>query len=101
MSRPAAIREDRTRGGRSTYQCSYTVPPTLVAPSAGGATSGSHSDPLQMASQVKSEPADGAPPDGRPATPPLLKVRDGVTDRAGPSQSCVMRLTNYSETRPR
>lgn len=28
-----AIREDRTRGGRSTYQCSYTVPmlsPSLV-----------------------------------------------------------------------
>ena len=21
-----AIREDRTRGGRSTYQCSYTLP---------------------------------------------------------------------------
>ncbi|XP_049804888.1 nuclear hormone receptor FTZ-F1 beta isoform X1 [Schistocerca nitens] len=26
-----AIREDRTRGGRSTYQCSYTLPPSLVA----------------------------------------------------------------------
>lgn len=28
-----AIREDRTRGGRSTYQCSYTLPmlsPSLV-----------------------------------------------------------------------
>lgn len=25
-----AIREDRTRGGRSTYQCSYTVPANLV-----------------------------------------------------------------------
>ncbi|XP_014242707.1 nuclear hormone receptor FTZ-F1 beta [Cimex lectularius] len=25
-----AIREDRTRGGRSTYQCSYTVPAGLV-----------------------------------------------------------------------
>ncbi|XP_066999623.2 nuclear hormone receptor FTZ-F1 beta [Anabrus simplex] len=28
-----AIREDRTRGGRSTYQCSYTLPASLVAPS--------------------------------------------------------------------
>jgi hypothetical protein len=28
----AAIREDRTRGGRSTYQCSYTLPASLVAP---------------------------------------------------------------------
>jgi len=26
-----AIREDRTRGGRSTYQCSYTIPPELHA----------------------------------------------------------------------
>ena len=24
-----AIREDRTRGGRSTYQCSYTLPPGI------------------------------------------------------------------------
>jgi len=27
-----AIREDRTRGGRSTYQCSYTLPANLVTP---------------------------------------------------------------------
>lgn len=25
-----AIREDRTRGGRSTYQCSYTLPPGMA-----------------------------------------------------------------------
>lgn len=25
-----AIREDRTRGGRSTYQCSYALPPSLA-----------------------------------------------------------------------
>ncbi len=28
-----AIREDRTRGGRSTYACSYTLPPTSAIPS--------------------------------------------------------------------
>ena len=28
----AAIREDRTRGGRSTYQCSYTLPASLMVP---------------------------------------------------------------------
>uniref|UniRef100_A0A336K8C1 CSON001450 protein n=1 Tax=Culicoides sonorensis TaxID=179676 RepID=A0A336K8C1_CULSO len=28
-----AIREDRTRGGRSTYQCSYTLPNSLLIPS--------------------------------------------------------------------
>lgn len=27
----AAIREDRTRGGRSTYQCSYSLPPSLTS----------------------------------------------------------------------
>ena len=34
-----AIREDRTRGGRSTYQCSYTLPNTLPqsGPLPGGA----------------------------------------------------------------
>lgn len=26
----SAIREDRTRGGRSTYQCSYSVPASLM-----------------------------------------------------------------------
>ncbi|XP_050082829.1 nuclear hormone receptor FTZ-F1 beta isoform X2 [Anopheles aquasalis] len=30
-----AIREDRTRGGRSTYQCSYTLPGPLVSASSG------------------------------------------------------------------
>lgn len=29
-----AIREDRTRGGRSTYQCTYTLPASLVGSSA-------------------------------------------------------------------
>ncbi|XP_039435362.1 nuclear hormone receptor FTZ-F1 beta isoform X2 [Culex pipiens pallens] len=31
-----AIREDRTRGGRSTYQCSYTLPGTILSPSLSG-----------------------------------------------------------------
>lgn len=30
-----AIREDRTRGGRSTYQISYTLPAGLVPPDGG------------------------------------------------------------------
>merc|ERR1712223_119857 len=38
-----AIREDRTRGGRSTYQCSYTLPNTLPqsGPLPGGAINSS------------------------------------------------------------
>ncbi|XP_043275872.1 nuclear hormone receptor FTZ-F1 beta isoform X2 [Venturia canescens] len=31
-----AIREDRTRGGRSTYQCTYTLPANLIGSSGGG-----------------------------------------------------------------
>lgn len=36
-----AIREDRTRGGRSTYQCSYTLPNSMLSPplSADGSNS--------------------------------------------------------------
>ncbi|KAK0179581.1 hypothetical protein PV327_005320 [Microctonus hyperodae] len=30
-----AIREDRTRGGRSTYQCTYTLPANLIGSPAG------------------------------------------------------------------
>ncbi|XP_053208362.1 LOW QUALITY PROTEIN: nuclear hormone receptor FTZ-F1 beta-like [Panonychus citri] len=30
-----AIREDRTRGGRSTYQCTYTISPTTINPNYG------------------------------------------------------------------
>lgn len=31
-----AIREDRTRGGRSTYQCSYTLPNSMLSPPLSG-----------------------------------------------------------------
>ena len=34
-----AIREDRTRGGRSTYQCSYTLPTGLCPPVTNSASS--------------------------------------------------------------
>ncbi|XP_045610994.1 nuclear hormone receptor FTZ-F1 beta isoform X2 [Procambarus clarkii] len=52
-----AIREDRTRGGRSTYQCApYPLPPTLVTPT----TSAHHFDPQRLpdATSVKAEPSD-------------------------------------------
>ncbi|XP_058453597.1 nuclear hormone receptor FTZ-F1 beta isoform X1 [Malaya genurostris] len=37
-----AIREDRTRGGRSTYQCSYTLPGTILSPSLSGNDNGNN-----------------------------------------------------------
>nr|CAD7588759.1 unnamed protein product [Timema genevievae] len=48
-----AIREDRTRGGRSTYQCSYTLPASLVAPSGSDKMFAPSGDP-----QVKLEAPD-------------------------------------------
>ena len=41
-----AIREDRTRGGRSTYQCSYTIPPGL------GQSGGQRSGPASEVTEV-------------------------------------------------
>lgn len=60
-----AIREDRTRGGRSTYQCApYPLPPSL-----GGPGPGSHMDGqprLPEAQHIKHEPLDG-PDDQHPS----------------------------------
>ena len=44
-----AIREDRTRGGRSTYQCSYTLPAGMCPPVTTSASSSPpHLSPGQM-----------------------------------------------------
>ncbi|XP_053673011.1 nuclear hormone receptor FTZ-F1 beta [Anopheles nili] len=50
-----AIREDRTRGGRSTYQCSYTLPGPLVN-AAGGMQAGDSpgAGPFQYGGPVRS-----------------------------------------------
>ena len=50
-----AIREDRTRGGRSTYQCTYTLPANLVPGSAGAAGVGAD----KMAQAGPCSPAPG------------------------------------------
>ena len=52
----AAIREDRTRGGRSTYQCSYNFP----APAAAAAGSGA--GPLPSSSTSPESPSAQPPP---------------------------------------
>lgn len=49
-----AIREDRTRGGRSTYQCTYTLPANLVGSPAGGMTG---SEKLTSAGNCSPAPA--------------------------------------------
>jgi len=56
-----AIREDRTRGGRSTYQCSYTIPAGL---------SGNTSQPLPGIREYRTDKEEPAPP---PAVPILLQ----------------------------
>lgn len=75
----SAIREDRTRGGRSTYQCApYPLPPTLVTPT----TSTHHIDPQRLpdATAVKAEPSDSdelkhSPGDEKRPIPLLLQVQ--------------------------
>ncbi|XP_075228284.1 nuclear hormone receptor FTZ-F1 beta [Lycorma delicatula] len=63
-----AIREDRTRGGRSTYQCSYTLPANLVS---GAASLGLEKGVLDSGphTQVKQEPVSHNPR----LVPPLLQ----------------------------
>ncbi|KAJ8932909.1 hypothetical protein NQ318_002859 [Aromia moschata] len=78
-----AIREDRTRGGRSTYQCSYSLPPPLTNHAELRASS---SDLRQGMGEphpgltVKLEPPDSGVPHHRRTTmpgskgvPPLLQ----------------------------
>ena len=55
-----AIREDRTRGGRSTYQCSYTIPAELHA-----------SLPAEIREYRASQERHTKPPD----IPTLLQVK--------------------------
>ena len=47
-----AIREDRTRGGRSTYQCSYTLPANLTSSQNSSANNGL---PIQTSLRMESE----------------------------------------------
>lgn len=51
-----AIREDRTRGGRSTYQCSYTLPNSMLSPLVSPECGGSQNN--QKWCMVKSEQPD-------------------------------------------
>ncbi|XP_050508194.1 nuclear hormone receptor FTZ-F1 beta [Diabrotica virgifera virgifera] len=77
-----AIREDRTRGGRSTYQCSYSLPPSLANHSDLRASS---TDLRQMGEGHQSLTVKLEPPDpqvasakrsmfpGSKGVPPLLQ----------------------------
>ena len=49
-----AIREDRTRGGRSTYQCSYPLPASLTSQNSSGPTMG-NGLPMQTSLRMESE----------------------------------------------
>nr|XP_029719972.1 nuclear hormone receptor FTZ-F1 beta isoform X2 [Aedes albopictus] len=78
-----AIREDRTRGGRSTYQCSYTLPGTILSPSLGG-NDGSSNFPYSNASQRGGGGGPGGGPysSGGPVnlTGHQLKIESGQQD---------------------
>lgn len=78
-----AIREDRTRGGRSTYQCSYSLPPTLTShPELRASSSDLRQSMMDQHSglTVKLEPPDSSfshskrsSSSGRHGVPPLLQ----------------------------
>lgn len=81
-----AIREDRTRGGRSTYQCSYSIPPSLVNHSelrASATDLRQGYDQPQQVLRVKLEPTEthmflkrSTSSNSRLGVPPLLQVSD-------------------------
>ena len=50
-----AIREDRTRGGRSTYQCSYTLPASITSQNSSGQATMANGLPLQTSLRMESE----------------------------------------------
>ncbi|XP_018328203.1 nuclear hormone receptor FTZ-F1 beta [Agrilus planipennis] len=84
-----AIREDRTRGGRSTYQCSYSLPPSLIGHTELRTSSTTdlrqgYSDLAPQVFRVKLEPSEqgsgsqypkrSTPPvSARLSVPPLLQ----------------------------
>lgn len=66
-----AIREDRTRGGRSTYQCSYTLP--MLSPSLVDGTLLISNNRAKVANQQDNAAgANNAP--NQQIVPPLLQV---------------------------
>lgn len=80
-----AIREDRTRGGRSTYQCSYSLPPSLTShPELRSSTNDLHQslNDQHGGMTVKLEPSDSTIPHSKRSSlsnskhgvPPLLQV---------------------------
>jgi len=99
-----AIREDRTRGGRSTYQCSYTIPAGC-----GGGEVGERSRPpdipplLQEIMDVEhlwfSRPDKGRPPP--PLDPATAPDRGEVEGGSGPrkGEDIVATLTMMADQR--
>lgn len=77
-----AIREDRTRGGRSTYQCSYTLPNSMLSPplSADGSAfpagyRGGVNGPI-FKMENTADSGCGSAVQARQSIPTLLQVRE-------------------------
>lgn len=66
-----AIREDRTRGGRSTYQCSYTLP--MLSPSLVDGTLLISNNRTKASNQQDGTAGMNNAP-GQQTIPPLLQV---------------------------
>lgn len=68
-----AIREDRTRGGRSTYQCSYTFP-NLPAANSDSSNYSASSSRMANETSFKAESADSKLYQNQQVIPTLLQV---------------------------
>ncbi|KAM7298683.1 nuclear hormone receptor FTZ-F1 beta [Ixodes scapularis] len=65
-----AIREDRTRGGRSTYQCSYSLPAQLLDSRAASDSSESAQEPIPLLQKESRSLSAGSPHEGGQAASP-------------------------------
>jgi len=112
-----AIREDRTRGGRSTYQCSYTIPPGCGNLSDSGERSNKPPDIPPLLQEImnvehlwfsrpdKSRPAPPYPPVQR--SPPSAADQDPLgaapplpsSAPAGKGEDIVQTLTMMADQR--
>lgn len=96
-----AIREDRTRGGRSTYQCSFTLPGSMLSPesNSSAASSANYYQSYRLAqnghSSNGSTPNGGHSlcPSGGAGTPPI--GHGGGGSASGPSSTGTLKKEEH------
>jgi hypothetical protein len=96
-----AIREDRTRGGRSTYQCSYSLPPSLTNHAELRASSTDLRQNMGDSHHgltVKLEPADSSVPHHKRGTLPGSKGVPALLQVSSVLRPLVLARTSFDYT---